>query len=448
MPTVPIETEGQNMPQSSAPEGTEILRAFMQFPAPLALLNHAGALVRVNAALLARFGAASVVPKTIADSKRRRSGDCLVELRSPGRNEAIEVRARLVRMPGQALLILEDGDPLPGIEDEVTRLRGRISELEQLASTDHLTGAWNRAHFDRLIEVELARSLACRRPVSLVLLDIDHFKAINDRFGHDVGDAVLRELVQLVQSRIRASDFLFRWGGEEFAVLAATHGYRGAERLAENLRSAVAGHSFHGVGCVAISLGVAEHLGDEPPAAWFHRLDQALFGAKEGGRNRVVVDRRGNSDMWAEKGGASALHLEWQEAFECGDPTIDAEHRELFELANLLIDTAFLAHAEPARFRLALDSLLEHVARHFADEEAILAGRHYADLEQHKRAHAGLLRRAGHLRIRVESGQADFGSVVEFLAQDVVARHLMTLDRAFYPLFAGCPATTGDPVPR
>jgi hemerythrin len=434
-------------PLSSAPEGKEILQAFMQFPAPLALLNHAGALVSVNAALLARFGAASVVPKAGADGARGGNGDCMVELRSPGRKEAIEVHARLIRMPDLTLLIL-DGGGAPEPEDEVTRLRGRISELEQLASTDHLTGAWNRAHFDRVIEVELARSLACRQPVSLVLLDIDHFKAINDCHGHDIGDAVLRELVQLVQSRIRASDFLFRWGGEEFAVLAATHGYRGAERLAENLRSAVAAHSFRGVGSVAISLGVAEHLGMEPPAAWFQRLDQALYAAKEGGRDRVVVDRRGNSDAWAKQAGVSALHLAWQEAFECGDPTIDTEHRELFGLANVLIDAAAHGQAEPARFRSALGALLTHVAKHFADEEAILAEHRYADLEQHKRAHAGLLRRADYLKVRVESGQADLGSVVEFLAQDVVARHLLAVDRAFFPLFAGKPADPAPPARR
>lgn len=435
------------MPHSNAQEGTEILQAFMQFPAPLALLNSAGALVRVNAALLARFGAASVALKVGTGGARGESDACLVELRPPGREVAIEVRARLFRMPGLTLLILEDGNT-PGPEDEVARLRGRISELEQLASTDHLTRAWNRAHFDRLIEVELSRSLACRQPVSLVLLDIDHFKSINDRHGHDVGDSVLRELVELVQSRIRASDFLFRWGGEEFAVLAATHGYRGAERLAENLRSAVAGHSFRGVGSVAISLGVAEHLGMETPAAWFQRLDQALYAAKEGGRNRVVVDRRGNSDAWAKEAGVSALHLAWQEAFECGNPTIDAEHRELFGLANVLIDAAAHGEAEPARFQSALWALLTHVAKHFADEEAILAEHRYADLAQHKRAHEGLLRRAGYLRVRVESGKADLGSVVEFLAQDVVARHLLTVDRAFFPLFAGSPATTGDPGPR
>lgn len=436
-------TEQQEKPEATRRGGAEILRAFAQFPAPLALVNLEGATVRVNTAFIARFGASSVDPESLHEAMQGDVASCSVSLRSPDHADRVEVRARSIRLPDLVLLVLDDRR-LPNEEGELARLRGRVSELERLASTDHLTGAWNRAHFDRMIDVELSRSLASRQPVSLVLLDIDRFKSVNDRFGHDVGDSVLRELVQLVQSRIRASDFLFRWGGEEFAVLAATHGYRGAERLAENLRGAVADHTFRTVGSVSVSLGVAEHMGAEPPAAWFHRLDKALYAAKDGGRNRVVVDRRGNSDEWADEAGAPALHLEWLEAFECGDPTIDREHQELFELANVLIDAAFHAHSEPARLRLALDSLLVHVQRHFADEEAILAAHHYADLEQHKRAHAGLLRRAGYLKSGVDADQADLGSVVEFLAQDVVARHLLAVDRAFFPLFAKPVAVAGQ----
>jgi len=146
-------------------------------------------------------------------------------------------------------------------------------------------------------------------------------------------------------------------------------------------------------------------------------------------------NRHGNSDAWAAEGGSSALHLVWQEAYECSDATIDGEHRELFVRANRLIDAAFRAEVAPGKLRSALDELLDHVQRHFTDEEAILAQLHYADLEQHKRSHAGLLRRPSFLKERAEAGEATLGAVVEFLAQDVVARHLMTVDRAFFPLF-------------
>ncbi len=337
-------------------------------------------------------------------------------------------------MSHRTLLILDD----PGGGEhhgELDALRARIGDLEQLAATDHLTGAWNRAHLDRVIEPELARSLANRQPLSLIMFDIDHFKNINDTFGHAVGDTVLRELVQLVHSRIRASDLLFRWGGEEFVVLLSSAGYRRAESVAESLRQAVASHTFEGAGVVTVSLGVAEHDGDEDAATWFRRLDAALYEGKQSGRNRVVVARRGNSDIWATEGGGSVLHLIWLEGYECGDPTIDAEHRELFLLANKLIDAALPAQVKPVEVRAALGEFLAHMQRHFSDEEAILAQLHYDNLAEHRRAHAGLIRRALAMVAQLDAGELSLGTIVEFLAQDVVARHLAVMDRAFFPLF-------------
>ena len=420
--------------QVGPPAGAELHQGFMKFPAPLALVSLGGAMLMGNHALAGRFGAACVVADGVVEAARSEAETCRIGLRSQDRDGVIEAVARVIRLPGRLLLVLGEL-ATPGALAELEQLRTRISQLERLAATDHLTGAWNRAHFDRLIDAELARSRATRQPLSLVLLDIDHFKKINDGFGHAAGDAVLRELVTLVQGRTRASDVLFRWGGEEFAVLASSAGYRGAERLAENLCRAVAAHPFGTVGSVTASLGVAERLGDETPAAWFERLDQALYAAKAGGRNRVVVDRRGNSDTWAAETGTSAMHLSWQEAYECGEATIDDEHRELFTLANLLIDAALQGSAQPGRFRDAFAQLIGHVEHHFADEEAILARHHYAELEQHKRAHSGLLRRAHRLMAQAEAGGATLGAVGEFLAQDVVARHLLAVDRAFFPLF-------------
>lgn len=420
--------------QASGLGGVEILRTFMEFPAPMALVSFEGAMVQVNSAWSAHHGDASVVPESFRDALRGDDVDCRVALRTPGRVAAMVVHARAIRVPGHVLLVLDEPGA-PKRHDELERLRNRVSQLERLVATDHLTGAWNRAHFDRLIEVEIARSVQSRHPVSLVLLDVDDFKGVNDTFGHDVGDSVLRELVRLVQSRIRPSDILFRWGGEEFVVLSASAGYRGAQRMAENVCRAVAGHPFRGAGNVTISVGVAEHFGAEDAQTWFIRLDEALYAAKHAGRDRVAVDRRGNSDAWAAEASASALRLVWLEAYECGDPTIDGEHEELFVLANRLIDASSREDAEPATFRSALEALLGHVQRHFTNEEAMLARYGYADLEQHKRAHEGLLQRAGFLKARAEAGEASLGSVVEFLAQDVIAHHLMTVDRAFFPLF-------------
>jgi diguanylate cyclase (GGDEF)-like protein/hemerythrin-like metal-binding protein len=276
-----------------------------------------------------------------------------------------------------------------------------------------------------------------------VLLDLDHFKHINDTHGHDAGDRVLRELVAVIGAQLRGSDYLFRWGGEEFAVLLGGVGYRGAERVAQKVRAAVELHEFAGVGRITLSASAAEHLGEESPWSWFQRLDRSLYTAKRLGRNQVVVDRRGNSDRWAEESPMPAMHLEWKEAYECGDATIDKQHRELFARANALIDATFTDGA-----LASLDELLSHLLEHFVDEEAILARLNYDHFEEHKRAHSALLKRAGWLRDRAAVGEASLGAVVEFIAQDVIARHLMTADRAFFPCLCCRAALTSRPAAR
>ena len=318
----------------------------------------------------------------------------------------------------------------------LARLQEHLAELERRVATDSLTGHWNRAHFDHVVDSELDRSLRYKQPVSLILLDIDHFKRVNDVFGHQAGDAVLRELAGLAGAAIRSSDALFRWGGEEFAVLAATTGYRSAGKLADALREKVACHGFPIVGAVTISLGVAEHMAGESAQVWFGRADAMLYAAKREGRNRVRVDARGNSELWAAAQGPAALHLAWQEAYECGEPTIDREHRELFDLANALLDSSLGGGNDPARVASAFQRLMEHIAAHFAHEEALLAQRGYARLEAHRRIHAGLLARACELQDAIAAGGANLGGVVEFLARDVVARHIFKADRDFFPLFA------------
>ena len=346
----------------------------------------------------------------------------------------VDARAQAISASDSIMLVVDDASE-PRFARTLEELRARVAELEKLSSTDALTGAWNRRHLDRVIHSELSRSLRSRQPVSLVLADIDRFKRINDTFGHQAGDAVLRELVQVIQWDFRASDSVFRWGGEEFVVLAAASGYRAAGVLAGKLRRRVEQHAFAGVGQVTVSVGVAEYLSPEPAADWFGRADRALYAAKSGGRNQVSVDRRGNSDQWAGENQSSVLRLAWQEEYECGEPIVDEQHRKLFELANALIGAAIATNPDHGTLKTALDALLAHVVRHFSDEEALLVQRGYKRIAAHKFAHAGLLERAMELKAAAEAGEATLGGLVDFVANDVVARHLLHADRDFFPLF-------------
>lgn len=408
---------------------------FMQFPLPLAILGHDGQVKRANHCFDRTFDKECLSPKNLQAILREVDEHICKPLSLECGQCVEEVFIRAVNLGDDIILVLEKsaGNSYDG---ELAGLHQRVLELEKISVTDRLTGAWNRHHFDRIIPVELARSLRYRQPLSLIFFDIDHFKQINDTFGHAAGDTVLGGLVKLTNANIRASDMLFRWGGEEFMILASSTHYRAGESLAEGLRSKVAGHDIDGVGRITISLGVAEYRSEEGQEHWFKRADQALYAAKNSGRNRVVVDTQGNSDLWSNGSGNSPiLHLNWHDSYDCGQPVIDAEHRKLFDLANVLMNTAFTRGEKPQEFHQALESLLAHVVRHFADEEAILAEHHYADLAAHARAHKRLVGRALELRDSALAGGLSVGELVDFLADEVVARHMLKTDRGFYPLF-------------
>ncbi|ACB33332.1 diguanylate cyclase [Leptothrix cholodnii SP-6] len=172
-------------------------------------------------------------------------------------------------------------------EAEIEQRKLVEAELSRIAITDALTGVWNRRHFEQTIGAERAKAQRHHTPLSLLLFDVDHFKALNDQFGHQAGDQVLTELARLVGRSLRDGDVLARWGGEEFAVILHHCPAADALRLAEKLRGLVAGHAFDRVGTVTASFGVAELQPDETLDAWFRRVDLALYAAKSGGRNAV-----------------------------------------------------------------------------------------------------------------------------------------------------------------
>lgn len=413
---------------------------FMQFPLPLAVLDLAGNVKLLNRCFTDTFDGSCLksdnLLKLLHDPYDHTRAP--VSVRCRGYTSPIFVRS--LNVGDNTILVLEKSADI-AYSTELAELRNRIVELEKLSATDSLTGAWNRTHFDKSIAIELSRSVRYHQPVALVLLDIDYFKQVNDKHGHAAGDDVLRELVSVVQHDIRTSDLLFRWGGEEFAILAPSTDYRSAAKLAETLRAKIEQHEIKTVGNITISLGVAEHVSAESENSWFHRADEALYAAKKGGRNRVVIDQHGSSDLWGADRSGTILRLSWHESYDCGEATIDQEHRKLFELANTLIDAAFKRNSNPQEFDAALHRLIEHVAQHFAHEEAILAQRHYAGLELHAHAHKRLIERALQLRDAAKGGGVTIGELVDFLADEVVARHMLQADREFYPLFNPSPAT-------
>ena len=168
-------------------------------------------------------------------------------------------------------------------------------QLQEHATRDPLTGACNRREMDARLAQSVARRRRHHAVASLVQLDIDHFKRINDELGHAAGDEVLRRLAALLQARIRKLDTLFRTGGEEFLVLLPDTSGAGAMVLADKLRLAVAQAALSEGRAVTISIGVGELRDDESGDAWLRAVDEARYAAKNVGRNAVVEREPGVS---------------------------------------------------------------------------------------------------------------------------------------------------------
>ena len=176
------------------------------------------------------------------------------------------------------------------------RLRDNVQQSIEAAVTDALTGLHNRRYMEGHLATLVAQAQAKGKPLSVLLLDIDHFKAVNDTFGHDVGDEVLKVFARRLRKNVRGIDLACRFGGEEFVVAMPEADLRAASFVAERLRQRIAGEPFsirngEGVIDVTASVGVAALASfDDTPETLLRRADQALYIAKRDGRNRVAAD--------------------------------------------------------------------------------------------------------------------------------------------------------------
>lgn len=157
------------------------------------------------------------------------------------------------------------------------------------AETDKLTGLANRVKIDEMLLSEQLRANRHKQPFSIILADIDHFKDVNDHLGHQTGDLILQEFAQILSDNIRKTDFIGRWGGEEFLIICPHTDLRGATALAENLRVTIMTHKFSVIMNKTASFGVSQYFDDQPLEALFKDVDDALYQAKETGRNKVVA---------------------------------------------------------------------------------------------------------------------------------------------------------------
>lgn len=185
--------------------------------------------------------------------------------------------------------LAEMGERLQILESETVELRTRVSDERRQAQTDTLTGIPNRLAYEDRLLAEVARCKRFATPLVLLVWDVDHFKRINDRFGHRAGDKALRTIARSLAESIRETDFIARYGGEEFVHLMTGTELAGCQAIADTLRERIQETGFHFRGdavTITVSCGLAQFLDGDTADSWFERADRALYRAKQGGRNR------------------------------------------------------------------------------------------------------------------------------------------------------------------
>lgn len=187
---------------------------------------------------------------------------------------------------------------LESMASEMKKLRAEVARLNSEATTDALTKVNNRRAFDMEIETLVSSCKTESKLMSLLMIDIDHFKAFNDRFGHTIGDKVLRFVATLIKKNVKGNDSVSRFGGEEFAVLLPETDYAGAMTVAENIRERLAKQTLSDsaekvqLGTITASIGVANYQYDEGSEDLIRRADECMYQAKRNGRNAVVGERQ------------------------------------------------------------------------------------------------------------------------------------------------------------
>jgi len=255
-------------------------------------------LVIVAVCLLARRITVAVVRpiQALSEGARRLSrGDLDVEI--PGEQRTDELGVLIRSFNDMSRTVLSGRQEVETANAELKRrnqeLQGANEVLEQLSITDGLTKLHNHRFFQDYLTREIKRVRRSGDPLSMLLLDIDDFKRVNDRLGHAAGDQLLADMARLLNDALRESDLVARYGGEEFVVVTSSTPLEGALRVAENVRRAVAEASFiiddsMRIVKVTVSLGVAQYKGDRK--AFFLNADRALYQAKSDGKNRVVSE--------------------------------------------------------------------------------------------------------------------------------------------------------------
>ena len=327
---------------------------------------------------------------------------------------AEKVMKRKIEQANKELLMLHE------------QLKEENEKLLKSAIKDELTGVYNRKFFEKRVVEEMEIADRANEHISLIIFDLDRFKLVNDNFGHQFGDEVLKRTTQIAGDLIRKTDFLNRVGGEEFAIILPNTNKAQAVFVAEKVRKALEDNKHFKVGQVTGSFGVAERMKAESLRSWYKRADNALYQAKNTGRNRVVDSDKFDIPL-------VSLQVQWRQEWNCGNDEIDEQHDKILQIANDLI-TKIYAGASHNECMDMIKLFLEYVVNHFATEERILMEIEYDGLIAHIKKHEYLTNKAIYLKECYEKKELQPAAFLSFIIDEVVVEHLTKEDTKFFAL--------------
>ncbi len=312
--------------------------------------------------------------------------------------------------------------------DVSERIYDEISVKEELY-LDELTKIHNRKYIDEVFKQEIAHNdKDPQYPFSILMLDIDHFKHVNDTFGHPEGDQVLIKIADIMKNALRSNDYLARYGGEEFLIILPNTDIFIAWDVAERIRKKIAMYSFPKVNHLTISIGLTAYIPNTTQQKTYEYVDQALYMAKNRGRNCVAIFSHFNQNV------LDILEVNWEKEYTCGEDKIDEQHIKLIQKINSFVKN----HQEKitvSELTYLLSDINKDLMSHFTFEEYLLRKYNYPNLGEHERIHNQIIADVEHV-ITVCRRHKMIDSVLLYqMLLDIIIGHMETEDKKFFYLF-------------
>ncbi len=311
---------------------------------------------------------------------------------------------------------------IASLENKEAILIKKNEKLESLATVDYLTKLYNRRYLNGVISKEAFRHNRFGGNLSVIIFDIDFFKKINDRYGHDVGDYVLKKISEIISNSIRNVDTFGRWGGEEFILLLPNTSEEQSFNKAEKLRKMIESYPFQYGISITCSFGVASKLQGESYTSWIKHADIALYEAKKSGRNLTVKYAHSMTTINLSQ------KVEWTPEMLSGIDEIDDDHKLLVKLIKQFDDETL----SKQEILSLLQNLIDETVKHFDEEETIMENYHFPGLEHHRKVHKYLAYNASIIVRNYESNKIQNIQVVKLTIRDLVMEHMIHEDSKFF----------------